>query len=88
MSVIVDLDADGVAEVVAGSTAYRWNASTGMGEILWQSATAPDWHAAVGNFDDDLEPEIVVSGEYELHLLDSDGTTLWSVAVSRILPTS
>lgn len=70
LSAVADLDLDGSPEVVAGKSAYRAD-----GSLYWNADT-PDGLVAVGNFDDDGFPEIVVvqSGVY---LLEHDGTKKW-----------
>ncbi|MFO0605857.1 MAG: FG-GAP-like repeat-containing protein [Polyangiales bacterium] len=73
-AIAADVDLDGRQEVIAGNTAYRAD-----GSILWQ-ANAPDGMTAVGNFDADPYPEVVLSGGARVILLDHDGTVLWSTA--------
>ncbi|HUL80025.1 MAG TPA: FG-GAP-like repeat-containing protein, partial [Vicinamibacteria bacterium] len=71
-SVIVDLDQDGVPEVVVGNTAYRAN-----GSIDWQNTAVADGYVAVGSFDGDAFPEVVVVGNGNIWLLDHTGAILW-----------
>jgi RHS repeat-associated protein len=73
LSAVADLDLDGVPEVVAGSSAYRAD-----GTLYWNAAI-PDGFVAIGNFDSDPYPEIVVvSGDGgNLYLLEHDGTIKW-----------
>jgi choice-of-anchor C domain-containing protein len=71
ISAIVDLDRDGKQEVIAGSTAYRHN-----GALFWDTQLS-DGTTAIGNFDDDLDPEIVLVSEGMVYLLDSNGRTVW-----------
>jgi RHS repeat-associated protein len=73
LSAVADLDLDGVPEVVAGSSAYRADGST-----YW-NAPIPDGLVAVGNFDSDAFPEIVVetTNGGNLYLLEHDGTIKW-----------
>lgn len=73
-AIAADLDLDGRQEVIAGNTAYRAD-----GTILWQ-ASVPDGMTAVGNFDADPYPEVVLTGTARVVLLDQDGTVLWNVA--------
>jgi hypothetical protein len=54
LSVVADLDLDGVPEVVGGNTAYRND-----GAELW-TAQVPDGFPAIANFDDDPYPEIAL----------------------------
>ena len=68
LSFVADLNMDGSPEVVAGNTAY-----TAAGGIHWQVAL-PDGHGAIGNFDDDPFPEIVLVSGGQVRLLEHDGT--------------
>jgi hypothetical protein len=75
--VVADLDLDGAPEVVLGSRAYR-----GDGTLFWTSAvTVPTESAgqfvAVGNFDADPNPEIVVSVFGNLYSLEHTGAIKW-----------
>jgi hypothetical protein len=72
-AIAADLDLDGRQELIAGNTAYRAD-----GSILWQ-ASVPDGMTAVGNFDADPYPEVVLTGTARVILLDHDGTVLWNV---------
>jgi hypothetical protein len=58
ISAVADLDLDGVPELVAGPTAYRL--VNGAMSIVWRRTDRPDGYVAIGNFDSDPEPEIVV----------------------------
>lgn len=71
-AVAVDIDGDGVQEVVAGNALYRPD-----GSAIWYNGQ-PDGYVAVGNFDNDDNGEIVVSGNGRVRLQDDDGTVLWS----------
>ena len=72
LSLVADINMDGIPEVVAGNTAY-----TAAGAILWQNAALPDGYNAIGNFDADAFPEIVlVSGGY-VRLLEHTGAVKW-----------
>ncbi len=84
LSVVVDVDLDGTMEVVAGPTAYKWNAATGMGEILWNNPAVPDGWAAVGNFDGDAFPEIAITAQGSIYLLEGDtGELIWQRQIPR-----
>ncbi|HET9315695.1 MAG TPA: FG-GAP-like repeat-containing protein, partial [Vicinamibacteria bacterium] len=72
LSIVADLDMDGSPEVVAGPTAYRAN-----GTIWWRNTTLTDGWTAVGNFDSDPFPEIVLTGGGRVTLLEHDGTIKW-----------
>jgi hypothetical protein len=76
LSLVADIDLDGKPEVVAGNTVHRAD-----GKILW-TAREPDGFPAIGNFDDDPYPEIVLvsSGANDLgdvYLLGHDGRRIW-----------
>ncbi|MCP3980073.1 MAG: DUF11 domain-containing protein, partial [bacterium] len=68
ISIVADLDLDGVQEVIAGNTAYRAD-----GTVYWQVAM-DDGYPAVGNFDADDEPEVVVVARGRVRLQEHDGT--------------
>jgi uncharacterized repeat protein (TIGR01451 family) len=69
-SVVADLDLSGRPEVVAGTTAYRYD-----GTISWTSSHGGKH--AIGNFDDDANPEIVTVGSNQVSLKEHDGTIKW-----------
>ena len=71
-SAIVDLDLDGIPEIIAGPTAYRLVG----GQLIkvWQRNGLPDGYVAVGNFDDDPFPEIVIAAEGRIYMLNHDGS--------------
>ena len=84
LSVVADVDLDGTLEVVAGPTCYKWNAMTGMGEILWDNPSVPDGWPAVGNFDGDDYPEIAITAQGSIYLLDGDtGDLIWQRQIPR-----
>ena len=69
----VDLDLDGVLEILAGNTAY-----TRDGQLHWLSEVPYDGITAVANFDDDPYPEIVHVDSYNfVRMLEHDGTVKW-----------
>ena len=72
LSLVADLDMDGVPEVVAGNTAYRAN-----GSVYWTNTTLPDGHNAIGNFDADAFPEIVLVSDGKVWLLEHTGAVKW-----------
>lgn len=71
LSIVADLDLDGRPEVVAGQSAYH-----GDGSLYWNAAIE-DGFSAIGNFDDDLNPEIVVVSQGYVYLLEHDGNIKW-----------
>lgn len=68
---MADLDLDGQQEVVAGRTAYRTN-----GTVLWDTGTS-DGFNAIGNFDNDRFPEVVLVTQGTVRLLEHDGSVKW-----------
>ncbi|MGJ5813634.1 putative Ig domain-containing protein [Paludibaculum fermentans] len=77
---VADLDLDGVPEVIAGPTAYREN-----GTVFWNKLNTPvglkDGPVAIGNFDADPYPEIVIRpyNSTYVYMLEHDGTIKWGV---------
>jgi RHS repeat-associated protein len=71
LSLVADIDMDGSPEVVAGRTAYRSN-----GSVFW-IAPISDGAPAIGNFDDDPFPEIVVVTGGQVYLLEHTGAIKW-----------
>ena len=72
LSLVADINRDGVPEIVAGAAAYS---STGV--LLWQNNVAGDGFTAVGNFNQDAFPEIVVVSLGKVSLLDYQGVLIW-----------
>ena len=71
LSVVADLDLDGSPEVVAGKSAYRAD-----GSLYW-NASINDGFSAIGNFDSDPNPEIVVISSGQIYLLEHTGEIKW-----------
>jgi RHS repeat-associated protein len=59
-SAVADIDLDGVPEIVAGPTAYRY--TNGQLVRAWQRPGLLDGWTSIGNFDDDGFAEIVIVG--------------------------
>jgi hypothetical protein len=70
-SFAVDLDADGVEEVITGNAAYNPDGST-----KWYNPTASDGYPAVADIDGDGEGEVIVSGQGEIRVFDTDYTPI------------
>jgi len=69
ISFAVDLDLDGYQEVIAGGAAYTYD-----GQIVFDNG---EGFSAVGNFDDDDFPEIVVVRSQNVYLYEHDGSPKW-----------
>jgi outer membrane protein assembly factor BamB len=73
-SVPADVDGDGKLELVLGVGVYRLD-----GTALWTDATSRGGFIALGNFDADDTPELVVVGDNAIRLLDAEnGHQHWS----------
>jgi hypothetical protein len=70
---VADLDMDGTPEVIVGASAY-----SKTGTLLWNnSSIGAGSYIAIGNFDTDPYPEIVVVRSGSIYLLNHDGTVKW-----------
>ncbi|MCB9701331.1 MAG: VCBS repeat-containing protein [Myxococcales bacterium] len=78
LSHMVDLDNDGKLELLAGNTAYSAD-----GSIFWQNAGLPDGFTAIGDFDLDGTPEVVLVGNGQVWILQAEngGIDLGPVAI-------
>ena len=72
LSTVADLNLDGSPEIVTGRTAYHAD-----GSIYWHLASLDDGYPAIGNFNDDAFPEIVVASRGYLRLHDHTGSLIW-----------
>ena len=76
LSIVADVNLDGSQEVIAGRTIYRAD-----GTIL-RELNAPDGFDAVGNFDSDPFPEIVLVANGWVYLFDHDSAQpVWESAI-------
>jgi hypothetical protein len=71
LSVPVDLDMDGVDELVTGNAAYTPN-----GDVKWRNAGL-DGLIAVADFDNDGQGEIVKTSGIYVTGMETDGTEVW-----------
>jgi subtilase family serine protease len=79
---VVDLDLDGKPEILGGNVAYNADCT-----VKWQNSAIPDGFDAIGNFDDDPYPEIIVVSpgrnlQYTAYttkvwMLDHNGSVKW-----------
>lgn len=72
LSLVADLDLDGRPEIVAGRMAYRAD-----GKVYWTARVSDDGFNALGNFDDDPFPEVVLVSRGQVFLLEHDGKLKW-----------
>lgn len=74
LSVVADVDGDpNTLEIVTGTQVYNSD-----GSLLWEETTYPDGFPAIGDFDEDGTPEIVVSafGTVRIHNT-TDFSVIW-----------
>jgi hypothetical protein len=71
---IADLDGDGFMELIAGGSAYNYN-----GTLKWNRTSGIG--SAIGNFDNDSNPEIAVQTGGSVYVLEHDGTVKWGPVV-------
>ncbi|NOY27593.1 MAG: VCBS repeat-containing protein [Oligoflexia bacterium] len=79
-SIIADLDGDGISEVISGNHAFHLD-----GTVFFDSSkSVADGMAAVGDFDDDGQGEIVLSSWVygTVTMLDTDGSVVWTTTIS------
>lgn len=71
-SIVADIDLDGRPEIIAGASAYSAD-----GKLLWQRSDIGDGFTAVGNFNADPYPEIVLVSNNRVYMLDHLGSVIW-----------
>ena len=76
LPLVADLDMDGSPEVLAGNTAYRYD-----GSLYWFNWNLWDGWNAIGNFDSDPFPEIVLVAHGEVLLLEHNGSIKWATFI-------
>jgi len=78
---VANLDTAGHPEVVSGCRAYHYD-----GSIYWDiCATYSGGKIAIGNFDADNFPEIVVVSENKVRLHEHDGVLIWESQIPYIV---
>ncbi|HYR16508.1 MAG TPA: Ig-like domain-containing protein, partial [Mycobacterium sp.] len=86
ISAIADLDLDGTPEIIAGPTAYRLVSS--QLTKVWQRTDRADGYVAIGNFDDDPHPEVVIVANGVVYMLRHDGNdaAIWNPPTHAPVP--
>jgi hypothetical protein len=69
---VADLDGDGFQEVVLGASAYHHD-----GTLYWMTNLSPGY-PQVANFDSDPEPEVLLTNQFGLSMIEHDGTVRYS----------
>lgn len=85
-----DLDGDGKKEIIYGTMDNMVRVVEPMqGKLLWQANVGSEVSGiAVGDIDDDGQPEIVVAGEYgDLFAFDRHGNRRWHFDVGTMITT-
>lgn len=74
LPIIADLDNQGDMEIIAGRTVYKSD-----GTVLWHRSDLPRGGGltAIGDFNQDNNPEIVLVAGGNVFLLDNQGNTVW-----------
>jgi RHS repeat-associated protein len=71
LSLVADIDMDGSPEIIAGNTVYHAD-----GSRYWSVALG-DGFNAIGNFDTDPRPEVVLVSQGTVTLMEHDGSIKW-----------
>ncbi len=91
-SIVVDLDRDGLQEVIAGNTVYnydgteRWTYPYSTVNSSCGGVLDCDGYNAVGNFDEDEDGEVVIVRLGELFVLNHDGSPVTGIPVPLRIP--
>jgi len=92
VSIVADLDRDGLQEVIAGNTVYNYDGSqrwtyeyTTVNSSCGGSLDC-DGYNAVGNFDGDDDGEVVIIRQGELFILDHDGSPVAGIPLPIRIP--
>jgi hypothetical protein len=92
VSTVADLDQDGLQEVIAGNTVYnydgseRWTYAYTTTNSSCGGALDCDGYNAVGNFDGDVEGEVMIIREGELFVLNHDGSPVAGIPLPLRIP--
>ncbi len=82
ISAAADLDGDGLLEVVAGRRAYEHDGTPKWTARRLGGPPVPDGYPAIAQFDDDVQPEIVLVASGRVYLLDGlSGEVQWQEAI-------
>ena len=88
-SAVGDVDLDGFMEIFAGNTLYehdgtvRWTYEYTTNNSVCGGGLDCDGFNAIGNFDEDLEGELVAIRRGELFVWNVDGSLLWQATIPR-----
>lgn len=77
ISIVADLERDGDLEIIVGATAYQHD-----GTVAWDlSERYPNAYAAIANFDEDDDPEIILAVQRtrQVVMISHDGSVVWEV---------
>ncbi len=69
---VADINNDGTMEVITANTVYDHD-----GSVVWHNPEIANGYSALGNFDEDDFPEIVVVKSAEVYLLEHNGDIKW-----------
>ena len=75
ISVVADIDVDGVQEYVAGNAAYG-----PTGQTLWTNGKTDGW-VGVADMNLDAVPDIIVTGAGRARMQTNKGVVVWDVAL-------
>ena len=81
ISIVANIDLQGLPEIIAGNTVYEYNTSTQLWTKRWQNATYGDNVTAIANLDTNTpQPEIVLKYTNRLVVFDYLGNVVWDIS--------